>query len=256
VTLVASLGLFLTGAYWLYRIYKTFTLSLVSSALVSSSLTLFAILSAAAILSDDAFSIISDPALLFIYIVYNMWIILRDTAYQSGQLTRGSLLWPTDPWTFEFSFAWPVRYELGAITDLVQSYSVEIILNLVFRTAVYLLSAKMVQSFQRQVNRHENYHSPHHESDDSETSLLSTISEEDDWTLMELTLSDLLFAFGKCAILLMYTFSWVESHEGPSNAIITFFKQLPFLAPMATCRWLNIYWVLALYFYKSFYSSF
>ena len=134
--MIGSFGLIGIGCGWLWNLCQKYSFNLYSSSLISSAMTFFVLLVTSSFLMDHISSIISDPAFLFVYLVYNIWIILRDEATSSfsASLSSSPLMWPTDPWSFEFSAMFPIRYEItmGSLFDVVHSYTVEIILNLLF----------------------------------------------------------------------------------------------------------------------------
>lgn len=248
-TLIGSFGMIGISCGWLFMMTRQFNFTLYSSSLISSALTFFVLLVTSSFLMAQSSSIISDPACILLYLVYNIWIILRDEKSASSSLLPSSLVWPTDPWNFQFS-AFPLGYELITtnLVDFVHSYTVEIILNLLFRITIYLLSSKMVAKFHEQIlEKESSKFGPIILSDRSPPFNEHLLSGEE-----ELTITDLLYAFGKCAMILLYTFSWLESHETSSFYTYHLFSNTSMaLVPWrpAYWRWINIYWVLLLYFW-------
>lgn len=242
--LLLSSAIFIGSIYWIYAIISSGTITRISTALLSSSITLFCVLFTISLFASDTQMIISDSVLVLLYLAYNVWIMSRSSL-RASPLTKNQVpvfaKWK--PGSFSaansgFLAMKDVFYELLSIVatpflslysstisipinsivdQSLKSWSVEIILNFLLRVSLFILVPKLVES-----NGNEE--------------------EEEE------RIGETLNSIGKACLVLVYTHSGGFTYD---NNVVSFFPNVPQVLS-AICesqywRWANVYFVLALY---------
>ena len=247
--LLLSSVIFLGSFYWIYVIISGGTITRISTALLSSSITLFCVLFAVSLFANNVQIIISDSVLVLLYLAYNVWIMSRGSlrANASPIIKNQNISFVKwKPGSFQtansgFLAMADVFQELLSIVaapfvslyssipintvvdQSLKSWSVEIVLNFLLRVSLFILVPKLVEF--------------NHDAD------------TDDEKEAEERIGETLNAIGKACLVLVYTYSGGFVRD---NGIISFFPNVPQILS-AICesqywRWANVYFVLTLYF--------
>jgi hypothetical protein len=206
ILLVLSL-IFLASGMIIVNIYLSDSLKVPTATLIGSSISLTLLLVALSICKEEG--TVLDALLLFMYITYNIWTISRCGTsrslakffyLQTYRLDLNSIV----SWITPYSSVFP------GFTAFLRLFSIDIIFGILFRVAVFLMSAKFLEMISLQKGEEASF---------------------DD----EMTYNDLLLAFGKCILVMIYTYTWLQEGDqsiGASNYI---------------WRWINVYITLAVY---------
>lgn len=126
----------------IFSIYQAGLIKFLSDAsLVAVSLTLIGVLSVATLMIEHG--VLTDSALLFLYVTYNIWIITRTTPPVSMPQETKSLLgyitnmtWSTAPTQDSL---------LSMVRTLFQMFSLEMVTGLFIQMSVFLMVSRIIE---------------------------------------------------------------------------------------------------------------
>lgn len=215
VTLVLFGVVFIVASCVILNIYFAISLSPVQATLIGSAVSLCLVLVSLSLFREDG--AIVDGLLLYLYVVYNIWIISRSFVRKTSKFHIDDYSFAFSAFLSYFSVNSNLLNSFGAFLKL---FSFDVVANILFRIIVFILAAKLAEkinncSFGSDASFHDN----------------------------EMTYNDLLFAFGKFVLVMIYTYSWLQECDvsiGSSQHV---------------WRWLNVYLTLAL-FLRNFFFGF
>jgi len=213
LALFACIVAYITSGLVIFNLYYSKLISTVASAsLVAIILTLIGVLTAVTVRIE--YGIITDTALLFLYITYNIWTIAQAShanPFINDPKTLYSFISKT-MWT-----VMPAESLATVVSGILDMLSVEIIFSLFLQMSVFILASRVLCS-------------------DDERDQLAFASTTRGWS--EWFYNVLWPCFGKCAIVLVYTYAWLI--YGRQANLAFYFDPIVW-------RWINIFMCLSMY---------
>jgi hypothetical protein len=203
--------LYAASSMVVFSLYYSGQIHLLSTAsLVAVALTLVTVLSVATVMLEHG--IITDAALTFLYITYNIWALTRDQhTVHLGEERRNLIAF------FSSSAASLTESSLlSLLRSMFGMFSAELLTTFFIQLSVFLMASKIVDN-----------------SEDPDE-----VKAVNGSPLREFFLNVLWPCFGKAALVLIYTYAWLI-HGGTTK--------LAWYIEPSFWRWINVFFCLTIY---------
>lgn len=205
-------GLYSVSSMVIFSLYYSGQVStLATASLVAVVLTLVGVLSAGTVMLEHG--VITDAALLFLYVTYNIWTLTSGKAAPLPMQTRNLLGYLNGlSWT-----AAPSQDSLlGIVGSLLAMFSVELLTGLFIQMSVFLMAGRLIDT-----------------SGDPDEVKAARAS-----TLRRWLFGAVWPCFGKAILILVYTYAWLA--HGLSTPVAWYIDP-------GMWRWINIFFCLTVY---------
>lgn len=208
------LAIYLVSSMVIFSLYYSEEIkTLVTASLVSCALTLVGVLTMGTVMLEHG--VITDAALVFLYITYNIWTLVKDEAVQQPVTYQTNNLF--NYLTNKFSWSAPSHESLvSVIGALFKMFSIELLASLFIQISVLLMASKIIDR----------------SDDPDEIKTVRTFS------FREWLFNVIWPCFGKPILILIYTYAWLT--QGLS-------AQVPWYIQPKLWRWINIFFCLTIY---------
>lgn len=186
--------------------------TLVTASLVAVVLTLTVVLTGATIMLEHG--VITDSALVFLYITYNIWTLTNDEKQPVAMAAESKNLF-----NFLTSVTWSAPSQdslVSLVGSLFKMFSIELLTGLFIQMSILLMATRLIDTSE----------------EPEEVKAVKSFSARE-WIF-----NVLWPCFGKALLILIYTYSWLA--HGMS-------AQIPWYIQPALWRWINIFFCLTLY---------
>jgi len=208
------LAVYATSSMVMFNLYYSGEIhTLVAASLVACALTLVGVLTMGTVMLEHG--VITDAALVFLYVTYNIWTLLKGEKAVPMTLESRNLVHYLSN---KLSWQSPTSQEslINVISALFRMFSVELLASLFIQMSVLLMASKIM--------------------DDSD-------EPEEVKSIRTFSLRNWLFnvvwpCFGRPILILVYTYSWLM--QGMAH-------QVPWYIQPALWRWINIFFCLTIY---------
>ena len=151
--------------------------------LIGSTVTLALVLLAMTLVLKEG--AVLDGLLIYFYVTYNIWIISKAFVRTSSKFYIAS-------YSLEFSsiLSWlvPNSAVFSGFTAFLRLFRVEVIFGILFRVSIFVIAAKFFEKIRSQQAVESSF--------------------DDDFNC-----NDLLLAFGKCCLVMIYTYAWLQETD-------------------------------------------
>ncbi len=206
------LGLYTVSTMAIFSLYYSGQIhTLVTASLVAVILTLLAVLSIGTVMLEHG--VVTDSALLFLYITYNIWNLTRKiepVEYNSSGLKLMHYI-------SSVSWSSPTHDSLvSVIESIFKMFSVELLTGLFIQMSVLLMAWKLIDNSE----------------DPDEVKAVKSFN------FREWLFNVLWPCFGKSILILIYTYAWLA--HGVASPV-------PWYIEPSLWRWINIFFCLTIY---------